>query len=105
MGSRITQTLETRATGEIQGSATALAMPDVKGKWVKFKALQDNGGNVYIGVTSGVTKVDGTTDATSGFELDSSEETDWLPIPGGSLKNFYRICTNAGDDLTYIVLG
>ncbi len=87
--------------GELQGSATALQMPDVDCSLVKFKARNDNAGNVYIG-TSGVTKPDGTTDTTTGFELDAGEETGWLPA--SNLNIFYRICDNAGDDLTYIAL-
>lgn len=103
-GSRITGSVSLIATGEAQGSATALAFASVRGKWAKFKALSDNAGNVYIGLTNSVTKADGTTDTTSGWELDAGQETDWLPIPGGDLAGFYRICTNAGDDCVYMVM-
>jgi len=88
--------------GELQGSATALQMPDIDCSMVKFKAVNTNSGNVYIG-GSGVTKPDGTTDATTGFELDAGEETGWLYID--NLNRCYRICDNAGDDLTYLALG
>lgn len=88
-------------SGELAGSATALVMPTVACKLVKFKAVNSNAGNVYIGA-SGVTVVDGTTDTTSGFELDAGEETGWLPVD--NLNRFYRICDNAGDDLTYLAL-
>jgi len=91
----------TVATGEIQGSATAAVCPTVACKLVKFKARQDNAGFVYLGI-SGVTKPDGTTDTTTGFELDASEETGWIPVD--NLNRFYRICDNAGDDLTYMAL-
>ena len=87
--------------GELQGSAAALQMPNVACKMVKFKARSDNAGNVYVG-GAGVTKPDGTTDTTTGFELDASEETGWLTAD--NLNRFYRICDNAGDDLTYIAL-
>jgi len=101
VGSGGSTAYSTVACGELQGSATALQMPSVACKLVKFKARNDNAGNVYIG-TSGVTKPDGTTDTTTGFELDAGEETGWLPA--SNLNIFYRICDNAGDDLTYIVL-
>jgi len=89
------------ATGEIAGAVTATVMPTITCKWVKFKAAYDNAGRVYIG-GSGVTVKDGTTDATTGYELSAGEETDWLPV--SNLNIFYRICNNAGDDLTYMVL-
>ena len=91
----------TVACGELQGSASALQMPAVACKMVKFKAVNSNAGNVYIG-GAGVTVVNGTTDITSGLELDAGEETGWLTV--SNLNVFYRICDNAGDDLTYLAL-
>lgn len=88
-------------TGELQGSATALQLPDVSCVMVKFKARDDNAGNVYLGI-AGVTKPDGTTDTTTGYQLDANQETEWIPI--SNLNVLYRICDNAGDDLTYIAL-
>lgn len=88
-------------TGELQGSATALQLPDISCRVVKFKARDDNTGNVYLG-GSGVTKPDGATDTTTGYQLDANQETEWIPV--GNLNVFYRICDNAGDDLTYIAL-
>ena len=95
--------ISTIATGEIAGSATAAQMPSVAGRQVNFKAQRANAGNVYIGV-AGVTKPNGTTDITTGFELDAGEETGWIFVPGEDLNSFYRICDNAGDDLTYMVI-
>ena len=92
---------KTVRSGELAGSATAVQMPNVGCRLVRFKAEAANAGNVYIGA-AGVTKVDGTTDATTGWELDAGEETPWLPVT--NLNVFFRICDNAGDDLTYIVL-
>lgn len=88
--------------GAIAGSATAAVCPTVTCAWVKFKAQAGNAGNVYIG-GAGVTKpTDQTTDATTGWELDAGQETDWLPAR--NLNEFYRICDNAGDDLVYMTL-
>ena len=88
------------ASGELQGSATALQMPDITIRSVTFKANADNVGNVYIG-GAGVTVPDGTTDTTSGVEL---QPGDWLQFNQVSNMNlFYRRCDNAGDDLTYLV--
>ena len=87
------------ATGELAGSVTAVQMPNVACRLVNFKAVLSNAGNVYIG-GSGVTKVDGTTDTTSGWQLGPGDETG--PLPYANVNVFYRICDNAGDDLTYI---
>lgn len=84
--------------GEIAGSATAAQMPDISCLVVTFKAVASNAGNVYIGGT-GVTKPDGTTDTTTGFELDAGQE---LPLHISNLNALYYICDNAGDDLVYI---
>ena len=89
-------------TGELAGSATAAQMPDVPCRMVRFKAHADNVGNVYIGGVD-VTKADGTTDTTTGLQLAAGEETGFIPV--SNLNLFYRICDNAGDDLTYMAVG
>ena len=94
-------TFATVKTGELAGSATAVQMPDVTCYQVKFKALADNSGNVYIG-GSGVTVPNGATDTTSGWELDAGQESEWLYVD--NLNVFYRICNNAGDDLAYLLM-
>ena len=88
----------TPITGELAGSATAVQMPDIACSRVKFKSRDDNAGNVYIG-GAGVTKPDGTTDTTTGFQLDAGDDSGWIYCD--NLNAFYRICDNAGDDLTY----
>lgn len=93
--------LSTVACGELAGSASAVQMPNVPCSTIKFKAAVDNAGNVYIG-GAGVTAANGSTDITTGLQLDAGEETGWLPVSNANL--FYRICDNAGDDLTYIAL-
>jgi uridylate kinase len=85
--------------GELAGSATAVQMPDVQCHYVRFKARDDNAGNVYIG-GAGVTKPDGTTDTTTGFQLDAGDDTGWIPCD--NVNRFYRICDNVGDDLVYL---
>jgi hypothetical protein len=92
---------ESGACGELQGSATALQLPDIVGGLVWFKAHADNAGNVYLGF-SGVTVADGTTDVTTGLQLDAGDMIG--PMTLSNLNKMYRICDNAGDDLTYIVL-
>lgn len=89
--------------GEQAGSATAAAFPAVAAKWVKFKGAIDNAGNAFIGL-AGVTKMAGTTTTTGGWPLDSGQETDWLPVPGGLLSAYYFICDNAGDDISFICI-
>ena len=94
-------TFGTIKCGELAGSATAVQMPDVTCYQVKFKAASDNSGNVYIG-GAGVTVPNGATDATTGWELDAGQETEWLHVD--NLNVFYRICNNAGDDLVYMAM-
>ncbi len=89
------------ACGELQGSTNALQLPDIAAKLVWFAARTDNAGNVYLGL-SAVTKPDGTTDKTTGIELTPGQMIG--PIPTNNLNRFYRICDNAGDDLTYLVV-
>jgi hypothetical protein len=87
------------SSGEIQGSATAAQCPDISCRAVTFKARANNSGNVYIG-GPGVTVPDGTSDATSGVEM---QPGDWLQFgPVSNVNIFYYICDNAGDDLGYL---
>lgn len=88
--------------GELQGSATALQLPNLPCAMVCFAALSSNAGNVYIGI-SGVTLPDGTTDVTTGLQITPGATTNWLPVD--NLNRLYRICDNAGDDLTYFAVG
>jgi hypothetical protein len=94
--------LQSVQSGELQGSATALQLPDIKCQLVCFKAQADNAGDVYIG-GAGVTVPNGTTDITSGLLLAPGDVSPWIPIT--NLNLLYRICDNAGDDLTYLALG
>ena len=89
-------------TGERAGSATAVQLPNIPAKLVQIKALNDNAGNVYLGYSSAVTVANGSTDTTTGFQLDAGESTGWIPID--SLNELWMICDNAGDDITYMVL-
>lgn len=88
-------------SGELAGSATAAQMPNVPCCLVNFKAEAGNAGKVYIG-GAGVTKAAGTTNTTCGWELSAGDETGWLPTTDMNL--FWRICDNAGDDLTYFYM-
>jgi len=89
------------ASGELQGSATALQLPDIPCRAVFFTAIASNAGKVYLG-GPGVTAPDGTTDTTSGIELQAGDMTPFIPI--SNLNKLYRICENAGDDLTYFLV-
>ncbi len=87
--------------GELAGSATAVQMPDIPCSQVAFSAVANNAGSVFLG-GAGVTVPDGTTDTTSGLELEAGDMTQFINVP--NLNLFYRICDNAGDDLTYLAL-
>ena len=89
------------ATGEIAGNVAATQLPDIACQAVRFKAVIGNAGNVYLGAAA-VTKVNGTADVTTGWELDAGEETDWIPV--SNLSVLYLISDNAGDDLVYMAL-
>lgn len=88
-------------SGERQGSATAVQLPDVAGSLIYITALASNAGNVYLGA-AGVTVPNGTTDVTSGLELTPGSMIG--PLPADNLNRFYIICDNAGDDITYLVM-
>ena len=89
------------ASGELQGSATALQLPDIPCRAVFFTAIASNAGKVCLG-GPGVTLPDGTTDTTSGIELQAGDMTPFIPI--SNLNKLFRICENAGDDLTYFLV-
>lgn len=89
------------ASGERQGSATAVALPNISGELIWISAIASNAGNVYIG-GAGVTVPDGTTDITSGLQLAPGLTIG--PIPIKNLSFLYMICDNAGDDITYLVV-
>tara|TARA_R110000765_G_scaffold77622_3_gene152515 strand:- start:976 stop:1287 length:312 start_codon:yes stop_codon:yes gene_type:complete len=100
LGFNASQYAKVAASGEHAGSTSADQLPDITAKAVNIKAVLGNSGNVYVGF-SGVTVVDGSTDVTSGWELDAGEETGWLPV--GNLNELYIICDNAGDDIVYMI--
>ena len=89
-------------SGELAGSATAVQMPDIDCRAVIFCGAKSNDNKVYIG-GAGVTVPDGTTDTTSGLELEAGDMTP--PLPVSNLKLFYYICASATDDLLYLALG
>lgn len=100
--SELHQPLTSVVSGERQGSVTAVQLPTVAGSMILITALSSNAGNVYIG-GAGVTVPDGTTDTTSGVEITPGGSLPWFPLD--NLNRLYMICQNAGDDITYVVLG
>ena len=97
----LTQNLNTILSGEVQGGTTAAQLPNIPCAMVNIKAPSSNATNVYIGA-SGVTKPNGQTDATTGFELDAGQETGWLPVE--NLNKFWMITDVNGDDIVYLAL-
>lgn len=96
------QAYKTVVTGHIPGTTSATQLPDIPCSKVKFKANQANSGFVYLG-SSGVTKtITGGVNTTCGYQLDALEDTDWIAVD--NLNKFYRICDNAGDNMTFIAL-
>jgi hypothetical protein len=86
LGFNASQYVKVVATGEHAGSTSADQLPDITAKAVNIK---------------GVTVVNGTTDVTSGWELNAEGETGWIPV--GNLNELYIICDNAGDDIVYMI--
>src|SRR5512146_2630831 len=66
-------------TGEVAGAVAATQFPQLACFMCRVKAQNDNAGNVYIG-GAGVTVAGGTTDTTTGWQLDAGEETPWLLV-------------------------
>ncbi len=91
----------TVTSGERQGSATAVQLPDIPCRAVAISAVSDNVGSVFLG-GAGVTVPDGTTDTTSGLELEAGDMTQFIPVT--NLNVFFIICDNAGDDISYLAL-
>src|SRR5262245_50382464 len=92
-------------SGEVAGSLTAAQLPaglQRKCKRVLIRARSDNAGSVFVGFTSGVTIANGSTDTTTGIELDATDDALSLDIQDSA--QVWYICDNAGDDFTIIVM-
>lgn len=94
---------ETRAiaTGEVSGSITAKRLPSLACTMVNIQAAASNAGKVYLG-GAGVTKPDGTTDSTTGWELAAGSSSGNLVVD--NLNQLYIICDNAGDDVIFMAM-
>jgi len=88
-------------TGELAGVTSATRLPDQKCVMVMLKAKAGNPTNVYIG-GSNVTVADGSTDVTTGFQLDAGDTTPWLIV--NNMNMFYRICDSVDDGMTYMAV-
>ena len=86
-------------SGEVQGGETKAQLPNIPCAMVKIRAVSSNATNVYIGGEN-VTIPNGTTDETSGWELDAGQETDWLPID--NLNKLWMITNANADDIVYL---
>mgnify|MGYP003641281334 FL=1 len=83
---------------ELVGVTSATQLPDIACNRVTLKAEAANPTFVYVG-GAGVTKKDGSTDATTGIQLDASEQ---ITFEISNLNLLYRICDATGDVLTYV---
>ena len=89
-------------SGEIEGSATAIQLPDIEVGVVWIRADPANGDKVYVG-GPGVTAEDGTQDATTGVPLEAG---DWTPpLVVKNLSEIWIIGASADDDVFYIASG
>ena len=85
-------------SGELVGVTSATQLPDIACNRVTLKAEASNPTMVYLG-GAGVTKKDGSTDATTGLQLDAGDE---VTLYISNLNLLYRVCDASGDVLTYI---
>lgn len=69
---------------------------------VGVKALSTNSGSVYVGNANTVTASDGTTDQTTGFELDAQH---WSYFPARNLNELFFIADADNQIVCYILLG
>lgn len=90
----------TVVSGEVAGSTTAAQLPDIPARLVVLKALSDNAAAVCVGGAN-VTIPAGTTDTTSGIQIAAGEQ---VTLYVDNLNKLFRICTNATDDLAYLVM-
>lgn len=94
----VAQDVTSISFGELQGATSATQLPNVPCGYAVIKARSDNAGSVFIGKST-VTAPDGTTDTTTGIELDAGQAELFFVE---NLNFLYRICENAGDDCTYM---
>jgi hypothetical protein len=90
-------------TGELSGSTSAKQVLNAAGEGVSasmvlVQAVASNAGKVYVGHSNAVTKPDGTTDSTTGYELEAGEEQ-WFFVD--NISRLWIICDNAGDDIIW----
>lgn len=88
-------------SGELAGSTVALQLPTVTSEEIWIKASAANTGNVYISGSSNVTIADGSSDSTTGIQLDAGDLLG--PLRTNNLNKFWRITDNSSDNLTYLV--
>jgi hypothetical protein len=91
-------------SGQINGSATAVQLPNIPCSLVMFKALSGNAGKIYLGTSSSMTTPNpgGGNNTTAGIQLSPGDLTPWLPL--NNLNLFYLISDNANDTLTYLIV-
>jgi hypothetical protein len=90
-------------SGEIAGATSATQMPNIpcSGGALILQAPSGNVGNVYVG-GAGVTKPDGSTDTTTGLELEPGGMLQFMPVE--NLNVYYYIGDNTDDDILYMIL-
>lgn len=74
---------------------SAVQLPSARAKMVNIKADPSNSGNVFIGLSNGVT-------AGNGFALDASQETGWLPV--SDVGDIWAIADAASQNVSIIWL-
>ncbi len=89
-----------KVSGEINVTTGNQTLPAKEMNRVWFKAPKANSGFVYIGWGS-ATVPDGSTNETSGWQLDKQEEIG--PINADNLSQFSVIGTDGDDSLLYFV--
>lgn len=83
----------------VNALATANNPQLLRATWAYIKANTDNAGNVYIGLSSAVTKQAGTTSITGGLPIYAGQG-EMIPCPAQDPTRLFYVCDNVGDDFS-----
>jgi hypothetical protein len=88
--------------GEIGVGTSQVQGPNIKCKMAIFFADPGNTGVVHLGLSTGVTASDGSTDTTTGIALSAGRDSGWIPFK--NLQDAYLIADAASQSVTYMTV-
>lgn len=90
------------ANGVLVPGASAANFPSVVGHLYYITAAKANTGTIYLGTSNSVTSTIGSTNTTTGIELQAGQSIG--PLPLTNLNDLWAKATVSTDALTYLVL-